>query len=214
MNKGGSDNKVRVNLRVLEAFAGYGGASFSLRRLKRRGFLDYKTIGFSEIDPKAVELYKKNFPRVKCLGDITKIDANKLPDFNLFTGGFPCQPFSTAGSRGGELDARGTLFADIIRICETKKPQYIFLENVQGLTSGKLRPTFEKIMTELERIGYDCQWRLINSKDYGIPQNRLRLWIFGTRGTLPEGFELTPPKKKLRRKLKDFLDANPDESHY
>lgn len=80
MNKGGSENKVRVNLRVLEAFAGYGGASFSLRRLKRRGFLDYKTIGFSEIDPKAVELYKKNFPRVKCLGDITKIDADKLPD--------------------------------------------------------------------------------------------------------------------------------------
>ena len=214
MNKGGSDNKVRVNLRVLEAFAGYGGASFSLRRLKRRGFLDYKTIGFSEIDPKAVELYEKNFPRVKCLGDITKIDAEKLPDFNLFTGGFPCQPFSTAGSREGELDARGTLFADIIRICEKKTPQYIFLENVQGLTSGKLRPTFLKIMSELKRIGYDCQARLINSKDYGIPQNRLRLWIFGTFGTLPEGFELTPPKKKLRRKLKDFLDTNPDESLY
>ncbi len=214
MNKGVIDNKVRVSLRVFEGFAGYGGASFALRRLKRKGFLDYKTIGFSETDPKAIELYKTNFPRVKSLGDITKIKVEKLPDFNLFTGGFPCQPFSTAGSREGEEDDRGTLFGEIIRICEVKKPKYIFLENVQGLTSGKLRPTFEKIMSELKRIGYDCQWRLLNSKDYGIPQNRLRLWIFGVRGTLPKGFELTPPKKKLYRKLKDMLDEHPDESLY
>ena len=214
MKKSAIDDKECVRLRVFEAFAGYGGASFALRRLKRRGFLDYKTIGFSEIDPKAIELYKKNFPGVKSLGDITKIDANKLPDFNLFTGGFPCQPFSTAGSREGVMDDRGTLFAEIIRICEMKTPQYIFLENVQGLTTGRLRPTFEKIMSELKRIGYDCQYLLLNSKDYGIPQNRLRLWIFGTFGKLPEGFELTPPKKRLRRKLKDFLDANPEETLY
>ena len=214
MKKVSTENGMCKHLRVLEAFAGYGGASFALRRLKRKGFLDYETIGFSETDPKAIELYKKNFPRVKSLGDITKINAEMLPDFNLFTGGFPCQPFSTAGSRGGEDDDRGTLFGEIIRICEYKRPQYIFLENVQGLTTGKLRPTFKKIMSELKRIGYDCQYRLLNSKDYGIPQNRLRLWIFGTLGTLPEGFELTPPKIKLRRKLKDLLDANPDESLY
>lgn len=208
------NNRVRISLKVFEGFAGYGGASFALRRLKRKGFLDYETIGFSETDPKAIEIYEKNFPGVKNFGDITKIKVKKLPKFNLFTGGFPCQPFSTAGSRGGELDDRGTLFGDIIRICEQKKPKYIFLENVQGLTSGRLRPTFDKIMSALKRIGYDCQWRLINSKDYGIPQNRLRLWIFGVFGTLPDGFEMTPPKKKLRRKLKDLLDKKPDESLY
>jgi len=214
MKKGVSEKSELLSLRVFEAFAGYGGASFALRRLKRRGILDYETIGFSEIDPKAVELYKKNFPKVKCMGDITKIDAESLPDFDLFTGGFPCQPFSTAGSREGELDDRGTLFADIIRICEIKKPRFIFLENVQGLTTGRLRPTFLKIMAELRRIGYDCQPRLLNSKDYGIPQNRLRLWIFGVLGGLPENFELTPPPKRRRRRLKDFLDEHPDESLY
>lgn len=128
---------------------------------------------------------KRIFPRIKNLGDISKIKVEELPDFNLFTGGFPCQPFSTAGSREGESDDRGTLFGEIIRICEQKKPRYIFLENVQGLTTGKLRPTFDKIMSELSRIGYDCQWRLLNSKDYGVPQNRLRLWIFGVFGKLP-----------------------------
>ena len=216
MKKSTTDNNLRVSLRVFEGFAGYGGASFALRRLKRRGFLDYKTIGFSETDPKAVEIYKTNFPGVRCFGDITKIDLEELPDFDIFTGGFPCQPFSTAGSREGEDDdlGRGTLFSDIIRICEYKKPQYIFLENVQGLTLGRLRPTFEKIMSELKRIGYDCQWRLLNSKDYGIPQNRLRLWIFGSLNILPDGFDLTPPKKKLTKRLKDFLDKNPDESLY
>ena len=201
-------------MRVFEGFAGYGGASFALRRLKRRGFLDYSTIGFSEVDKKAIEIYQTNFPKVPNLGDIKKIDEKLLPDFNLFTGGFPCQPFSTAGSRGGELDDRGTLFGDIIRICEYKQPQYILLENVQGLSTGKLKPTFDKIIDELHRIGYQTQWRLLNSKNYGVPQNRLRLWIFATLGELPDGFELTPRQVKLRYRLKDFLDANPDESLY
>lgn len=216
MKKGQNKKNVHVYLRVFEGFAGYGGASFALRRLQRRGFLKYKTIGFSEIDEKAIELYKTNFKRVKSFGDITKIDEKKLPDFNLFTGGFPCQPFSTAGSRGGEDDGlgRGTLFSDIIRVCEYKRPRYIFLENVQGLTTGRLRPTYEKIMSELQRIGYDCQARLLNSKDYGIPQNRLRLWIFGVQGYLPENFEMTPPVKKLQLRLKNLLDEHPDESLY
>lgn len=216
MKKRTAGNDVRLSLRVLEGFAGYGGASFALRRLKQKGFLDYKVIGFSEIDKKAIETYKANFRRVKNLGDITKIKEESLPDFNLFTGGFPCQPFSTAGSREGEEDdlGRGTLFSDIIRICKCKNPQYIFLENVQGLTTGKLRPTFDKIMAELQGIGYDCQWRLLNSKDYGIPQNRLRLWIFGSLDPLPWNFDLTPPKRELQGRLKDFLDKKPDESLY
>lgn len=214
MAKKSQNKDASVDLRVFEGFAGYGGASFALRRLQRKGFLKYKTIGFSETNRSAIALYKENFPRVKGWGDITKIKVEKLPDFNLFTGGFPCQPFSTAGSREGESDDRGTLFGEIIRICEAKRPQYIFLENVQGLTVGRLKPTFDKIMSELKRIGYDCQHRLLNSKDYGIPQNRLRLWIFGVYGKLPADFELAPPKEELQIKLKDLLDKNPAPSLY
>lgn len=200
----------RNTLRVFEGFAGYGGASFGL---KRAG-VKHKVIGYSEFDPDAVELYEYNFPKVKNWGDITLIDENKLPDFDLFTGGFPCQPFSTVGKMLGELDIRGTLFGDIIRICEHKHPQYILLENVKGLKGAKHRPTFEKILSELKRIGYDVRFEVLNSKDYGIPQTRERLWIFGYHGTLPESFTLAPPKEELKYRIKDFLDKSPDSELY
>ncbi len=201
----------RQPLKVFEAFAGYGGASFGLAKAG----IEHQTVGYSEIDPDAIELYDYNFPNVKNYGDITKIDEKQLPDFDLFTGGFPCQPFSTVGKMLGELDTRGTVFNDIIRICEYKKPEYILLENVKGLTGGKHRNTFKKIISELERIGYcNPQAVLLNSKDYGIPQNRERLWIFARFGGLPINFQLEPPKEKLRYRLKDFLDKNPDVELY
>ena len=142
-------NQIRLN--VFEGFAGYGGASFGLNRCG----IPYQVVGFSEFDPDAIELYKYNFPDIHNWGDITKIDKTQLPDFNLFTGGFPCQPFSTVGSMLGELDTRGTLFADIIRICEHKQPQYILLENVKGLKGKKHKPTFDKILSELKRSWYN-----------------------------------------------------------
>lgn len=200
----------KKTIKVFEAFAGYGGASFGL---KRAG-IKHKVIGYSEFDPDAVELYDYNFPDVKNWGDITLIDEKKLPDFDLFTGGFPCQPFSTVGKMLGELDIRGTLFGDIIRICEHKQPQYILLENVKGLKGAKHRPTFEKILSELRRIGYDVRYEVLNSKDYGVPQTRERLWIFGYLGKLPESFSLAPEKEELKYRLKDFLDMNPDEELY
>ena len=101
----------KKTIRVFEGFAGYGGATFGLNR----SGLKFKVIGCSEFDKDAAELYAYNFPKVKNWGDITAIKENKLPDFDLFTGGFPCQPFSTVGKRQGELDTRGTLFGDIIR---------------------------------------------------------------------------------------------------
>lgn len=200
----------KKTIKVFEAFAGYGGASYGL---KRAG-IKHKVIGYSEFDPDAVELYDYNFPDVKNWGDITLIDERKLPDFDLFTGGFPCQPFSTVGKMLGELDIRGTLFGDIIRICEYKQPQYILLENVKGLKGAKHRPTFEKILSELKRIGYDVRYEVLNSKDYGVPQTRERLWIFGYFGQLPESFNLAPQKEELKYRLKDFLDTNPDEELY
>ena len=181
-------------IRVFEGFAGYGGATFGLRRSKVR----HRIVGFSEVDPDAIELYKFNFPQVHNYGDITQIDPQdpNFPDFDMFTGGFPCQPFSTVGKRQGQEDerGRGTLFGDIIRICEIKQPQYILLENVKGLLTGKMRSTFNIIIEELQRIGYDTRYAVLNSKDYGIPQTRERLWIQGY--------------------LADFLDEHPTPDLY
>lgn len=197
-------------MRVFEAFAGYGGASFGL---KKSG-LDYQVIGFSEVDKFAAEIFELNHPGIRNYGDITQIDPQDLPDFDLFTGGFPCQPFSSAGIGKGELDVRGTLFHDILRICETKKPQHILLENVRGLTIGKHKATFEKIKSELRNIGYSLDWRILNSKDYGIPQNRVRVWIYGYLGNLPEDFTIEPKPEPLTCRLSDFLDAKPPANLY
>ena len=126
-------------IRVFEGFAGYGGASFGL---KRSG-LKYKVVGMSEFDKFASELLAKNFPGIKNWGDITIIEPDDLPDFDLFTGGFPCQPFSSAGLQLGEKDkyGRGTLLHHILRIVEAKRPEYILLENVKGLTAKKFEGT-------------------------------------------------------------------------
>lgn len=201
--KSSSDSK----LRVFEAFAGYGGASFALKRAK----IPHKTIGFSEFDKFAIELYEKNHPGVFSYGDITKINPKELPDFDLFTGGFPCQPFSQVGLGQGELDTRGTLFHDIIRICDVKRPNHILLENVRGLKTNRHGKTFETIVKKLRSLGYDVVAELLNSKDYGIPQNRDRLWIYGYRGRLPLDFSIVPPKEKLKVFFKDLLDEKPEE---
>lgn len=197
-------------LRVFEGFAGYGGASFGL---KRSG-IEHDVIGFSEFDKYASQIFELNHPKIKNYGDITKIDPNTLPHFDLFTGGFPCQPFSSAGLGKGELDIRGTLFYDIIRFCEQRTIKHVLLENVKGLTTKRHKATFEKILSELKRLKYDVRFTILNSKDYGIPQNRERLWIYAYKGKLPQGFNLVPEPKKLKHRFKDFLDKNPENSLY
>jgi len=193
-------------LRLFEAFAGYGGASFALRKAK----IQHKTVGFSEIDKFAVELYQKNHIGVPWFGDITQIKEEDLPDFDIFTGGFPCQPFSQVGLGKGEDDTRGTLFHDIIRICEAKRPKHILLENVKGLRTNRHGKTLETIIKKLTRLGYDVVVELLNSKDFGIPQNRERVWIYAYHGSLPVTFDLKPTKQKLKIFFKDLLDVNPD----
>ena len=128
------ENNKKV-LRVFEGFAGYGGGSFALKKLKElHPNFEYNVIGYSEIDKYASELFDLNHKNIdgtliKNYGDITAINPEELPDFDIFTGGFPCQPFSTAGMQKGEDDpyGRGTLFQHIMRICEVKKPKYIFI---------------------------------------------------------------------------------------
>jgi DNA (cytosine-5)-methyltransferase 1 len=202
--------KTDLKLKIFEAFAGYGGASFGLKKSK----ISHEVIGFSEFDKYASAIFELNHPGIKNYGDITQIDPSELPDFNMFTGGFPCQPFSSAGLGKGELDIRGTLFYDVIRICEAKKPTHVLLENVKGLTTKRHKETFEKIICELKRIGYDVHWKVLNTKDYGVPQNRERLWIYGFRGDLPKTFILEPNKIQLEVRFKDFLDAFPDPHLY
>lgn len=210
--------KKHKQIKVFEGFAGYGGATYGL---KRAG-INFKVVGYSEFDKFAAALYDanhkdKNGNSIKNWGDITKIDPCKLPNFDLFTGGFPCQPFSSVGLQHGEKDryGRGTLMYDILRICEVKKPQYILLENVKGLATKRFINTFDTLKLELKRLGYgDLHYAVLNTKDYGIPQNRERLWMFARLGGLPENFSMEPPTIKSNLRLKDFVDKHPDESLY
>jgi len=204
--------KNKKKLRLFDAFTGYGGASWGMRKAK----IPHKIVGYSEIDSFAKQFYELNFKGVKNYGDITKINPKELPDFDIFTGGFPCQPFSTIGKGLGEFDIRGTLFSDIIRICEEKKPQFILLENVKGLTTKVHKSTFEKILSELDRIGYNVQTKLLNSKDYGIPQNRLRVWFFASRKEkeLPLNWRFEPKKETLKSFFWDLLEKDVDKKYY
>lgn len=205
-------------VRVFEGFAGYGGATFGLKRAGIR----FQVVGYSEFDKFASALYDANHKdasghTLRNWGDITKIDPEDLPDFDLFTGGFPCQPFSTVGLQQGVKDryGRGTLMFDIIRICEIKKPRFILLENVKGLSTSRYKRTFDTLRQALKDLGYgDLKYAVLNSKDYGVPQNRERLWMFARLGGLPDDFSMAPPKVQNGLQLKDFVDKNPDPGLY
>ncbi len=154
-------------------------------------------IGFSEIDKYATAIYQKHFPEHKSYGDITKINETELPDFDLLVGGFPCQSFSIAGKRGGFSDTRGTMFFEIARILKHKQPRLLLLENVKGLLSHDEGRTFATIISTLDELGYDLQWQVLNSKNFGVPQNRERVFIVGhLRGTRrPEVFPIGQDSK-------------------
>ena len=201
-------------MRVLELFSGYGTASFALKRLG----ISYELVGYSDVDRFANECFKMNHCPDDIndelrLGDVTKVDPYELEDFDLLTGGFPCQSFSTAGKGLGELDPRGSLFYEIIRIAEVKKPRFMLLENVKGLTGKKFKGTFDKILSELRRIGYVVFWKVLNSKDFGVPQNRERVWFVCFRKDVEHSFEF-PKEKELTIFLKDILEDSVDNKYY
>ena len=156
-------------------------------------------IGYSEIDKYAIQVYQRHFPNHKNYGDITKINEKELPDFDFLCGGFPCQSFSIAGKRGGFKDTRGTLFFDIARILKAKQPRLLLLENVKGLLSHDEGRTFTTIISTLDELGYDLQWQVLNSKNFGVPQNRERVFIVGhLRGTpRPKVFPITETDKGI-----------------
>ena len=159
-------------------------------------------VGYSEIDKYAIQIYEKHFNH-KNYGDITKINEKALPDFDFLFGGFPCQSFSVAGKRGGFDDTRGTLFFEIARIAREKQPRLLLLENVKGLLSHDKGNTFFTIISTLDELGYDCQWQVLNSKNFGVPQNRERVFIVGhLRGTpRPEVFPITSVSTKHLKEI-------------
>jgi DNA (cytosine-5)-methyltransferase 1 len=170
-------------------------------------------IGYSEVDKYAIQIYEKHFNH-KNYGDITKINASTLPNFELLVGGFPCQAFSIAGKRGGFNDTRGTLFFDVAKILKEKQPRLCLLENVKGLLSHEQGATFRTIISTLDELGYDCQWQVLNSKNFGVPQNRERVFIIGhLRGTsrpevFPFGEEPEEDTRRVGEEVAYCLDAN------
>ncbi len=166
-------------LTFMDFFSGIGGFRIGL---ERAGF---ECVGYCDNDEYANKLYRNYFNTEKehFFYDITTINTSELPDFDIFCGGFPCQSFSIAGKRLGFEDTRGTMFFEVARILRDKKPRYFILENVKGLLNHDGGKTFQTILKILSDLGYQTQWQLLNSKFFGVPQNRERVYIVGCYGT-------------------------------
>ena len=141
-------------------FSGIGGFEHGLEQSN----YEFENIGYSEIDKYAVSIYEKHYPNHTNYGDATKINTEDLPDFSFLVGGFPCQAFSIAGKRKGFADTRGTLFFEIARVLQDKRPTYFLLENVKGLLSHEGGRTLQRIFGVCDELGYDVSWAIYNSK--------------------------------------------------
>ena len=195
----------------IDLFAGIGGMRIAFQNLGG------KCIFSSEIDKYAQKTYELNFGD-KPYGDITKIDAKDIPTHDILVGGFPCQAFSIAGKRGGFNDTRGTLFFDIARIIKEKQPKAFFLENVKGLTNHRGGKTLLTILNVLrEDLGYIVpEPQVMNAKDFGVPQNRERIFIVGFRSDLgikEDDFTYPEPTDSTKC-IKDILEENPVSAKY
>ena len=170
-------------------------------------------VGYSETDKYADQIYQKHFGG-KNYGDATTINERGLPDFDLLVGGFPCQAFSVAGKRHGFNDTRGTLFFDVARILKHKRPRHLLLENVKGLLSHDSGKTFSTILGVLTDLGYDVEWQVLNAKDFGVPQNRERVFIVGhlggecARQVFPIGSSNKEDTRIIGRDVAYTIDAN------
>jgi DNA (cytosine-5)-methyltransferase 1 len=170
-------------LRVFSAFSGIGGFELGIRQAcAARKLPEPGIVGYSEIDKWAISVYENNFKGVKNYGDIQKIQGSELPNFDCFVAGFPCQSFSIAGRRKGFSDQRGALFFDIVRILKAKRPGLLVLENVKGLLSHDAGRTYRAIVAALAELGYNLQWQVLNSQNFGVPQSRERIIIVGHLG--------------------------------
>ena len=166
-----------MSIRFFDMFSGIGGFRSGLEAVG-----GFECIGHCEIDKHANQAYSAIYdikPQEVYFEDARKINPYDLPHIDLICGGFPCQAFSIAGRRGGFEDSRGTLFFEIARIAAVKRPSYLLLENVPGLLSHDGGRTFATILGTLSDLGYDVTWEVLNSKDFGVPQSRKRVYIIG-----------------------------------
>ena len=203
--------------RSIDLFAGIGGI--------RMGFdnafgTDIETVYVSEWDEFAQKTYRENFnDSFPIAGDITKVNEADIPAFDVCLAGFPCQAFSLAGSHGGFNDNfkgqnRGNLFLDVVRICQYHKPKVIFCENVKGLVIHDKGNTFRVIRQAFRDIGYQVFWKVLNSKDFGVPQNRERIYIVAFRDDLNIGEFVFPKGNHKKVCIRDILEEAPISPRY
>ena len=200
-------------LRVLSLFSGIGSPEKALEKLG----IDYELINYCEIDKYASKSYSiiHNVSEELNLGDITKIDIGKLKDFDLVTHGSPCQDFSMAGKgRGGDegSETRSSLMWNTVEIIKEKRPKYVVWENVKGVLTKKHIHNFEKYINTLDELGYKSYHKVLNAKNYGIPQHRERIFVISILGE-HDIFEF-PEEIKLERRLKDLLEDKVEEKYY
>ena len=204
-------------VKSIDLFAGIGGIRIGFDRAFGD---DIETVFVSEWDEYAQKTYRANFhDKFEIAGDITQIKEEDIPPFDICLAGFPCQAFSMAGKHQGFNDdykgtCRGTLFLDVARICEYHKPKVIFCENVKGLTIHDKGRTFQVIKRTFEKLGYTVFAQILNSKDFGVPQNRERIYIVGFRNDIaPADFKF-PEGKKSSGCIRDIMEDAPIDSRY
>ena len=196
-------------IKVFEAFSGYGSQSIALERLG----IEHKVVGISEIDKNAIKAYyalhSEDIPN---FGDISKINPEDLPEFDLFTYSFPCQSLSLSGKLEGleRGKTRSGLLYECERIIEYCKPKYLLMENVKNLVGKKFKPQFDDWLKYLESLGYSNQWFILNAKDFGIPQNRERVFCISV---LDEEIDLKIEYKGDFLNLEDVLEKNVGEDY-
>ena len=218
-------------INYIDLFAGIGGIRIGTDTALAKHGIDSQCVLSSEIDPKACETYVANFGDMP-EGDIREIDT--IPEFDLLLGGFPCQPFSYAGKRRGFGDTRGTLFFEIERILAKYRPKAFLLENVRGLKTHDQGRTFGTIIQHLQDLGYGTTDIVLNSSEFGVPQNRVRLYIVGILGATPTmtlhsnlgavdshkfkthigQIGMFEDRRYTPKTVKDILEAEVDEKYY
>lgn len=198
-------------LRVFEAFAGVGSQRMALRNLG----IDHEVVAIAEIDKFAIASYNAIHGETLNLGDISQMNAADIPDHDLFTYSFPCQDISIAGKQAGlDLNSgtRSGLLWECQKVIATKKPKYLLLENVKNLVGKRHKANFDLWLEWLVSQGYSNYWQVLNAKDYGVPQNRERVFVVSILGDDKE-FHF-PEKQDLSIRLKDLLEDSVDEKYY
>ena len=200
-----ASSSAKKEFTFIDLFAGIGGIRIPFQELGGR------CVFSSEWDAFAQKTYKVNFGETPS-GDITKISSKDIPDFDILLAGFPCQPFSQAGLKKGFTDVRGTMFFEIERILKEKRPKAFLLENVKQLKGHDKGRTFQVILDHLNRLEYAVDFKVLKAADFGVPQNRERVFCISMLD--PKAEYIFPEKKELKKKMKDYLEREVSKSFY